>query len=69
MIKHLLRNQIDSDKWDACITNAPQKLPYGFSWYLDIACENWSALVLNNYAAVMPLPYKKKVGKIGRAHV
>ncbi len=62
MIKHLLRNQIDSDKWDACITNAPQKLPYGFSWYLDIACENWSALVLNNYAAVMPLPYKKKFG-------
>ncbi|PWG06543.1 hypothetical protein DIS07_01535 [Polaribacter aquimarinus] len=30
------------------------------SWYLDIVAENWDVLVLNDYEAVMPLPWKKK---------
>ena len=29
--------------------------------YLDIICENWDALILNDYEAVMPLPSYKKV--------
>lgn len=36
---------------------------YAESWYLDIVCsKNWSALVLNDYEAVMPLPLKTKMG-------
>jgi hypothetical protein len=36
---------------------------YTESWYLDIVCDkNWSALVLNDYEAVMPLPLKSKMG-------
>lgn len=36
---------------------------YAESWYLDIVCDkNWSALVLNDYEAVMPLPLKAKMG-------
>jgi hypothetical protein len=38
-------------------------LVYAESWYLDIVCsKNWSALVLNDYEAVMPLPLKSKMG-------
>jgi hypothetical protein len=36
---------------------------YGESWYLDLVGDkNWSALVLNDYEAVMPLPLKSKMG-------
>lgn len=36
---------------------------YAESWYLDIVCnKNWSALVLNDYEAVMPLALKSKMG-------
>jgi hypothetical protein len=59
---YLDNKKIDRKKWDACVDRAPQNLPYGFSWYLDIVAENWSGLVLNDYEAVMPLPFKNKLG-------
>lgn len=62
MINYLHHIEIDKKKWDDCIENAAQQLPYALSWYLDIACESWDALVLNDYEAVMPLPFKKKLG-------
>jgi lipid II:glycine glycyltransferase (peptidoglycan interpeptide bridge formation enzyme) len=38
-------------------------LVYAESWYLDLVCDqNWSAIVLNDYEAVMPLPLKSKMG-------
>jgi hypothetical protein len=41
---------------------APNGLVYGMSWYLDIVCPNWDALVSDDYEAVMPLPWKQKLG-------
>jgi hypothetical protein len=35
---------------------------YAYAWYLDIVADNWSVLVLNDYEAVMPLPFRKKYG-------
>lgn len=35
---------------------------YAESVYLDNLCEHWDGLVLNDYEAVMPLPWKKKWG-------
>jgi hypothetical protein len=35
---------------------------YGYSWYLNQMADNWGGLVVNNYEAVMPLPWKKKYG-------
>ena len=32
------------------------------AYYLDAMCDNWDALVLNDYEAVMPLPWRKKWG-------
>ncbi len=33
---------------------------YARSFYLDAMASNWDALILNDYEAVMPLPWKKK---------
>ncbi len=62
MIRHWGSNEIDKKKWDACIAGASNGLIYAYSWYLDIACPGWEALVEDNYDAVMPLPRKKKYG-------
>lgn len=62
MIHYFKHNQIDKTKWDAAITASPQCLPYALSWYLDGMCNTWDALILDDYQAVMPLPYNKKWG-------
>ncbi len=61
-IKHLPYSKIDRAKWEKVILHAVNGNVYGFSWYLDIVCETWDALVLNDYEAVMPLPVKKFMG-------
>lgn len=62
IIKYLKHNQIDKTKWDYCVENSANCIVYGMSWYLDIVCENWDALVSDDYEAVMPLPWKSKLG-------
>jgi GNAT acetyltransferase-like protein len=61
-IAYLPYKQIDKTKWDACIDKAPNGLVYAYSLYLDTMADNWDALVLNDYEAVMPLTWKKKYG-------
>ena len=61
-IKYLRYKEIDKAKWDACISNAPNGLIYGYSFYLDCMAKQWDALVLNDYEAVMPLTWNKKYG-------
>ena len=56
------RHEIHADKWDRCIAEASNGLIYGYSYYLDATADNWDALVLNDYEAVMPLPWRKKYG-------
>jgi hypothetical protein len=60
-IRYLRREEIDIAKWDECIDQAPNGLIYATSIYLD-CFTNWHALVLNDYEAVMPLPWRKKFG-------
>lgn len=59
---YLTRREIDDEKWDNCIRNADNGLIYSYTFYLDALCEHWSAIILNDYEAVMPLPWKKKWG-------
>lgn len=56
------RDEIDIDKWNDCISNAPNGLIYAYSFYLDHMADNWDALILNDYDAVMPLTWRKKFG-------
>jgi len=60
MIKHLTRKKLDVVKYNACITNSIQSRMYAYSWYLDVVSDNWDVLVLGDYEAVMPLPWRKK---------
>jgi hypothetical protein len=62
LVRFLTYTEIDKKKWDACIEHSTSDLIYAYSFYLDIACPNWAALVKDDYSAVMPLPIRKKWG-------
>lgn len=60
MIQYIERSEIDVEKYDFCIKNSRNSRIYAFSWYLDIVADNWAVLILNDYEAVMPLPWRSK---------
>lgn len=62
MIRYLQHKHINKEKWDNCISTSFNGIIYGYSWYLDIVAENWSALVENDYERVFPLCPQKKHG-------
>lgn len=61
-IRYLQRKDIDEQAWNRCIDTADNGLIYAYSYYLDAMCTAWDALVLNEYEAVMPLPWRRKWG-------
>ena len=59
-IKSVLRDQIDHEKWDACVASTQSPQPYGFSWYLDRVSPDWKGLIYGDYEAILPIfPAKK----------
>lgn len=61
-IQYLTRSQIDTGKWNQCISKAANGRIYAYAVYLDTLSANWDALVLNDYEAVMPLTWNSKYG-------
>ena len=61
-IRYVKRKDIDTQKWNECIRNAPAAIIYVYSYYLDAIAEQWDALIKNDYEAVLPLPWKEKYG-------
>lgn len=59
-IRYVRNRLIDKGKWDACILSSDLPLIYATSTYLDGMCHQWDALITDDYAVVMPLPWKKK---------
>lgn len=59
-IKYISHKNVDYKKWDECIDNSFNGIVYAYSWYLDTVCEDWEALVTEDYKYVMPLTYRKK---------
>src|SRR5262245_57811006 len=59
-IRFVNRAEIDTERWDNCITHSANGLIYPYSFYLDHMADNWDGLVLDDYKVVMPLPWKKK---------
>lgn len=62
----LSREQIDAPSWDNHIQNSRQCVIYALSWYLDIVCGQWEALVwpsATNFSIVMPLPVRRRFGR------
>ncbi len=61
-LRLLENHEINLIKWDNCINNAHNGSIYSFSWYLDIICDQWQALIQRDYEAVMPLLVHRKAG-------
>ncbi len=61
-IRVLKRNEINLEKWDKCVFDAPNGSVYGMSWYLNRITDNWLGVIANDYEAVLPLPIKTKFG-------
>ncbi len=53
---------IDKSQWDDCIDNAVNGNLNARSWYLDIVCPGWCALVEGEYEKVFPLPFFSRAG-------
>lgn len=62
MIEYIAHKNLDIAKYDTCIEQSINVRIYAYSWYLDCVADNWDALVLNDYEAVMPLPRRRKYG-------
>lgn len=61
-IHHLTNSEIDKNRWDSLIENAPNGCIYAMSWYLDIVSEGWEALITDGYENVFPLTCKERFG-------
>jgi len=61
-LRFLNSYEIDIDKWDACIERFGNGLPYGYGWVLNCLHVSWGGIVLNDYEAVLPLPFTIKYG-------
>jgi hypothetical protein len=61
-IEYLKNEEINFMKWDNCINNSHNGNIYAFSWYLDIVCEDWEALIESDYESVMPILPASKAG-------
>lgn len=61
-IRYITHKDIDFEKWDHTIQLSTNALIYAESWFLDIVTNRqWDALVEDDYQAVMPLPYNRKL--------
>jgi hypothetical protein len=61
-LKYLKQEEIDYQKYDDCISRAPNSRVYAASWFLDRTAKMWDALVWGDYEFVMPLPFRRKLG-------
>lgn len=61
-LQYLRRHDIDSERWDACVAEAPNGRLYGTSAFLDRMADDWDGIVLDDYRAVLPLPRRRKFG-------
>jgi hypothetical protein len=62
MIHYFRHNQIEKARWDYRVETAINRRIYGFSWYLDLVCPGWDALIMDDYQAVFPLTWNRKYG-------
>ena len=61
-IRRISYQDIDDKKWDACIMNSINGKLYAYSWYLNLVCDTWDALVDGDYEQVFPLPFRERAG-------
>ncbi|GAC1385066.1 MAG: hypothetical protein NVSMB45_13440 [Ginsengibacter sp.] len=52
--------KINKEKWDACLMSSTVSRIYCRYDFLNCLCKNWSAIIYNDYEAIMPLTGRKK---------
>ena len=62
-LKWLKRSEVSDKKWDDCINHSANGHVFAYTWYLDIVCDDWQAVVADDYEAVLPLPIKRQTFK------
>ena len=62
-IRFAYHQEIDIKEWDNCIARSFNTSIYSYSWYLDLVCDKWNALIEDKYIAVMPLPAYRFFGQ------
>jgi len=62
-IYYLRHKDLDLKKWDNCIYRSLNGTVYAFSWFLDVLGNEWGALVEDDYISVMPLIFRKFLGR------
>jgi len=60
-INYIAGHEADHIKWDRCIENAANGLIFGRRMYLDIMTDRWNAVIIGDYEAVIPLPWRKNL--------
>jgi len=60
LVKHCRHIEIDFTLWDETIISAVNANIYPLSWYLNITCPDWEALITEDYKTVMPLPVSRR---------
>jgi hypothetical protein len=61
-MKLIERSAIDVEKWNKTVSDAAVENIFQYTWYLDAVCDQWAALVTENYKTVLPVAYTKKLG-------
>lgn len=61
-IEYVRCNRVNRQQWDAALQLCVNRLIYARSVYLDTLCGDWDALLMGDYAYMMPLPRKNKWG-------
>lgn len=61
-LRYLKHVEIDSEKWNRCIDNSSNALIYAYSWYLNLVCKSWDAIIYGDYEYVLPIPIRSKFG-------
>ncbi|MFN5936534.1 MAG: hypothetical protein ACK43L_00630 [Sphingobacteriales bacterium] len=61
-IQYIEYSDIDFEKWNTRIMEAPNGMIYGIADFLNIMCEKWDALIAEDYISIMPLIRRRKFG-------
>ena len=62
MFRYIKHKDIDKAKWDATLERSINPMAYGYSWFLDVVCPGWEALVSGDYEMIFPITKRKKYG-------
>lgn len=55
-------SKIDADKWNNCILSSDYGMIYASTGYLDAMADQWHGIVIDDYRAVMAVPWRIRFG-------